>query len=83
MSEQVFIHCQLEGKKMPSGPGRAFVLQNTKTFSWLFCSPDRAVNSQQLGSDHLLRLPFTILREAGRERVFAVEMAQWLGQCWL
>lgn len=30
MSEQVLILCQLEGEKMPSGPGRVFVLQKRK-----------------------------------------------------
>lgn len=36
-----------KGKKCPPALAGLLVLQNTKTFSWLFCSPGRAVNSQR------------------------------------
>lgn len=55
------------------------MLQNTKTFSWLFCSPGRAVNSQQLGIDHLLLLACTMWEKLAGEE-FATEMANQLGQ---
>lgn len=42
----------LKGKKCPPALAGLLVLQNAKSFSWLFFSPGRAVNSQQLGIDH-------------------------------
>ena len=59
----------LKGKKCPPALAGLLVLQNTKIFSWLFCGPGRAVNSQQLGIDRLLLLACAILGEAGRGRV--------------
>lgn len=48
------------GKKCPPGLAGLLVLENTKFFSpilyWLFFSPGRAVNSQQLGIDHWVSL---------------------------